>query len=304
MTDALTIAHLTDVHLGPIAGFTPRYWNLKRALGYANWRGNRRLAYERDVLDRIVADLAAQAPDHIAVTGDLTNIGLPQEHINALTWLRGLGSAQRVSVIPGNHDIYSRLGSDPGTARWAAYMASDVHGALHADHGEAFPFVRMLGSVAIIGVNSAVPTPPLVALGRVGAAQVARLATILERLGRARVFRLMLIHHPPLTGQARRYRDLADAGALEAVLARHGAELVIHGHNHRNMLAWCRTSAGGKVAVVGAPSAALGRPHKREPLARYNLYRIAGPPWTIELTGRGLEHPGGPIVELERKLLS
>jgi 3',5'-cyclic AMP phosphodiesterase CpdA len=183
-------------------------------------------------------------------------------------------------------------------------MASDVPGARHADHGETFPFVRMLGPVAIIGVNSAVPTPPLVALGRVGAAQIARLATILERLGRAHVFRLMLIHHPPLTGQARRYRDLVDAGALEAVLARHGAELVIHGHNHRNMLAWCRTTAGGKVAVVGAPSAALARPHKREPLARYNLYRIAGPPWTIELIGRGLERPGGPIVELERKLLS
>jgi hypothetical protein len=29
----LTIAHLTDVHLGPVEGFTPRYWNLKRGLG-------------------------------------------------------------------------------------------------------------------------------------------------------------------------------------------------------------------------------------------------------------------------------
>jgi 3',5'-cyclic AMP phosphodiesterase CpdA len=304
MTHEITVAHLTDVHLGPIAGFTPRYWNLKRALGYANWRRNRRLAYDRAVLDRIVTDLAAQAPDHIAVTGDLTNIGLPQEHINALAWLESLGLPERVSVIPGNHDIYSGMGADPGTGRWTAYMTSDSHGTEHAAHGAAFPFVRMLGPVAIIGVNSAVPTPPLVAAGRVGAQQVARLATLLERLGRARVFRLMLIHHPPLSGQARRFRDLEDAGALQAVLARHGAELVIHGHNHHNMLAWCLTSAGGKVPVVGAPSAALGRPHKREPLARYNLYRIAGPPWTIELTGRGLNEPGGPIVELERRLLS
>ena len=114
MSAAITIAHLTDVHLGPIAGFTPRYWNLKRALGYANWRRNRRPAYQRAVLDRIVVDLAAQAPDHIAVTGDLTNIGLPQEHINALSWLQGVGPPERVSVIPGNHDIYSRLGGDIG----------------------------------------------------------------------------------------------------------------------------------------------------------------------------------------------
>jgi 3',5'-cyclic AMP phosphodiesterase CpdA len=304
MPTAITIAHLTDVHLGPIAGFTPRYWNLKRALGYANWRRSRRSAYARAVLDRIVADLAAQAPDHIAVTGDLTNIGLPQEHINALAWLESLGSPERVSVIPGNHDIYSRQGADPGTGRWAAYMTSDAHGAAHADHGETFPFVRMLGPVAIIGVNSAVPTPPLLAFGRVGSVQVARIAAILERLGRASIFRLMLIHHPPLSGQARRYRELEDASALQAVLARHGAELVLHGHNHHNMLAWCFTSAGGKVPVVGTPSAALGRPHKREPLARYNLYRIAGPPWAIELTGRGLAQPGGPIIELERRLLS
>ena len=115
MTDAITIAHLTDVHLGPIAGFTPRYWNLKRALGYANWLRNRRSAYQRTVLDRILADLAAQAPDHVAVTGDLTNIGLPQEHINALAWLESVGAPERVSVIPGNHDIYSWLGADPGS---------------------------------------------------------------------------------------------------------------------------------------------------------------------------------------------
>jgi hypothetical protein len=69
------------------------------------------------------------------------------------------------------------------------------------------------------------------------------------------------------------------------------------------MLAWCATSRG-RVPVVGAPSAALARYYKGEPLARYNLYRIAGPPWTIELVGRGLETPGGPIVELERRSLA
>src|SRR5204863_1475185 len=304
MSAAITIAHLTDVHLGPIAGFTPRYWNLKRALGYANWLRNRRPAYQRAVLDRIVADLAAQSPDHIAVTGDLTNIGLPQEHINALAWLRGVGPPERVSVIPGNHDIYSRLGGDIGSARWTAYMTSNAQGAAHAGHDEAFPFVRMLGPIALIGINSAVPTPPLVASGRLGADQLARIASVLERLARADIFRLVLIHHPPLPGQARRYRDLEDAAALEKILAQHGADLVIHGHNHHNMLAWCATNAGSRVPVVGAPSAALAHPYKREPLARYNLYRIAGPPWTIELIGRGLERPGGPIVELERRSLA
>lgn len=303
MTTSITIAHLSDVHLGPIAGFLPRYWNLKRALGYVNWLKNRRGAYQRTALDRILADLQAQAPDHVTITGDLVNIGLPQEHINALTWLESVRSAEGASVIPGNHDIYSWLGGDPGAERWAPYMASDAEGMAHAgSSGEAFPFVRMLGRVALIGVNSAVPTPPFVASGRLGAGQLARLASILDRLGGAGAFRLVLIHHPPLPGQAKRYRDLEDAAEMEAVLSRHGAELVIHGHNHHSTLAWC-TTAVGRVPIVGVPSASLGRPHKREPLARYNLYRIAGPPWTIELVGRGLQQEGGAVVELERRLL-
>jgi 3',5'-cyclic AMP phosphodiesterase CpdA len=302
MATPLTIAHLSDVHLGPIAGFRPRYWNVKRALGYANWLRNRRPVYQRVVLDRLVADLRAQGPDHVAVTGDLVNIGLPQEHVAALAWLESLGPPQHVTVIPGNHDIYSRLRRDAGTHRWARYMTSNDAGALHANHGAAFPFVRLLGPVALIGVNSAVPTPPLVASGRLGKEQLARVAGLLERLGRADLFRLVLIHHPPLPGQAGRFRGLEDAVEVEAVLSRHGAELVIHGHNHHNMLAWCRSSAG-PLPVVGAPSAAQGRAYKGEPLARYNLYRIDGPPWRIELIGRGLREAGGPIVEIERRRL-
>jgi len=303
MTTPITIAHLTDVHLGPIAGFGPRYWNLKRAAGYYNWMRHRRLAYRRDVLDRIVADMSAQQPDHVVVTGDLANIGLPQEHINALAWLEALGPPERVTVIPGNHDIYSRIGGDPGTRRWAPYMVSDLQGADFAHHAVDFPFVRVLGQVALVGVNSAVPTPPLMAWGRIGRDQLAALAETLASLGGADLFRVVLIHHPPLPGQTSRARGLQDAAALEAVLARHGAELVIHGHNHINMLAW-GTGPSGRFPVVGAPSASLGRRHRHEPLGRYNLYRIEPAERSIAVVGRGLAEPGGPVVELERRALT
>jgi len=298
---ALTIAHLSDVHLAPIAGFTPRHWNVKRALGYANWLRHRRASFDATALERLLADLKAARPDHIALTGDLVNIGLPQEHINALAWLERLGPPERVSVVPGNHDIYARLRSDPGTERWARYMASD-EGAPPPSHDQRFPYLRRLGRVALIGINSAVPTPPLIAAGRIGQTQLRRLAAHLDALGRSGDFRLVLIHHPPLPGQARRSRGLKDAEELQALLMRHGAELVIHGHNHRAMLSWCVTPQG-HAPVVGAPAAAL-RPTKREaPLARYNLYHIAGPPWTIELIGRGLRQAAGPVLEIERHRL-
>jgi 3',5'-cyclic AMP phosphodiesterase CpdA len=302
MTEVVTIAHLTDVHLGPIAGFTPRHWNLKRALGYLNWVRRRRHDHQRPVLDRLVADLGERAPDHVAVGGDLCNIGLPQEHLTALAWLKHLGPPERISVVPGNHDIYCAPGRDPGVELWAPYMSSDAQGAAFTDGAAGFPFVRVVGGVALVGVNSALPTPLVMAWGCVGGEQLARLAGVLDRLAGAGLFRLVLIHHPPLPGQASAVRGLKDAPALEAVLQRHGAELVVHGHNHLNMLAW-RTSGAGTFPVVGAPSASLGRPHGHEPLARYNLYRVDTVGHGIELIGRGLLEPGGSVVEIERRAL-
>ncbi len=302
MSQALSIAHLTDVHLGPIGGFSPRYWNLKRGAGYLNWVRKRRDGHRRDVLDRIVANMQAHKPDHVAVTGDLANIGLPQEHIDALAWLESIGPPERVSVVPGNHDIYSRIGRDAGTRRWHRYMESNAEGRRFAD-GDAFPFVRVLGKVALVGLNSSMPTPVLLAHGRIGAEQLARLEGILGRLKDAGLFRLVLVHHPPLTGQASAARGLRDAPALEGVLSRVGAELVIHGHNHRNMLAWHPYGAG-RVAVVGAPSASQAVHHGAEALARYNLYRIDADARSIEMIGLGLAEPDGNVVELERRTLS
>jgi hypothetical protein len=87
------------------------------------------------------------------------------------------------------------------------------------------------------------------------------------------------------------------------MLARHGAELAVHGHNHRNMLAW-RPSVSGSFPVVGAPSASQGKLHRHEPLARYNLFRIDAAAGAIGLIGRGLAEPGGAIVEIERRSLA
>lgn len=293
-----TIAHLTDVHLAPIVGLAPRYWNLKRALGYANWIRKRARAHDRANLERLCADLLAQRPDHICVSGDLTNLGLPAEHAAAARWLSQLGLADHVSVVPGNHDIYTHIGSDPGTARWLPFMRSDATSQDIAPAAWGFPYVRKLGPIALIGLNSAHTTPPFVAAGAVGETQRQRLEEVLRRTRDKGLFRLVMIHHPPLPGQAPAARGLADAPALRDVLARCGAELVIHGHNHRVSLARV-PSPDGEVPVVGGASASLSMPHKSETLGRYNLYRVSGPPWRIAVTARGFASPGGAIAQLD-----
>jgi 3',5'-cyclic AMP phosphodiesterase CpdA len=302
MTETFTLVHLSDVHLGPFQGFHIRHLNTKRALGFLNWQRARRFVHLRDVADRIAADALAHAPDHIAVTGDLANLGLPGEYANALAWLQALGDPARVSVVPGNHDIYTgRMGGGVSCLEtWAPYMRSSETWTEAAP--VHFPYVRTQGPLALIGLNSAVPTPPFVAAGRLGSAQIAELARALERLRDAGYIRVVLIHHPPLPGQASPRRALADAAALADVLDRCGADLVLHGHNHRQMLAWRRHSERG-IPVLGAASASAARAHKDEPLGRYHLLRIRREDGVVHIDceTRGLAEPDGPVVRLARQ---
>src|SRR4029079_17667071 len=110
----------------------------------------------------------------------------------------------------------------------AAYMASDAAGSEWTGGAQGFPYARVRGSVALIGVNSAVTTPPLIAWGSVGSEQRERLRRILQRVGEAGLFRLVLIHHPPVPGLASGGRELRDAAKVESVLIENGAELVIY----------------------------------------------------------------------------
>lgn len=305
MTATITIAHLSDVHLSPLVGFTPRHWNAKRTLGFVNWHSKRRHIHSRRVADRLIADIKAQAPDHIVMTGDLINIGLPAEYEAAARWLKTIAPPSSLSVVPGNHDIYTRLHDDPGIGRWNAYMASDEWGLSHgASVIGGFPYVRQVGPIAIVGLCSAVPTAPGMAIGRLGQLQLAATKQLLEQLGRADIFRLVMIHHPPLPGQARANHDLIDAPDMAGILATAGAELVLHGHNHRPMAASVEFQ-GGLAQVIGVGSASASLVQGIEPLARYNLIRISGRPgnWRIDLRQRGLENEDGAVVELGNRPL-
>ena len=298
MSRPFVLAHLSDVHLGPLPRLGVRHWNVKRTLGWLNWMRHRSAAHLPETLARLIADLAEQRPDHVAVTGDLINIGLPGEYETAARWLADLGTPHDVSVIPGNHDIYTRLTAGPGIAQWSAYMTSEVR-----QPGETFPYVRRRGPVAIIGLNSAIPTRPFYAIGRIGEDQLQRLASLLDELAGEDLVRIVLVHHAPLPGQTTPTHALIDAAALEYVLMRHGADLVLHGHLHRRTLVY-RQGPVAPVICVGVPSASLAAPRALEVLARYHLYRITpGHPARVELIARGLDRPDGPIVEIERLAL-
>jgi 3',5'-cyclic AMP phosphodiesterase CpdA len=248
----------------------------------------------------LAGDIARHHPDHIAVTGDLINIALEAEFASAASWLAALGRPENVSVVPGNHDAYVARTAGLARLHWGAHMAGD--------HGEpGFPFVRRRGGVALIGVSSAIPTAPFLATGRLGRHQLDALAEMLDALGRERLCRILLIHHPPV-GRFDFQKRLIDGHETRVVLRKVGAELVLHGHTHlpsRNAI----TGPRGPIPVVGVQSASAG-PSAFQP-AGWNRITVtdtgtatSSTPWRIELERRGLRRGGALIDTLERVVLA
>jgi 3',5'-cyclic AMP phosphodiesterase CpdA len=298
MTETFTLAHFSDVHLPPVFGTAWRYWNAKRLLGYANWIRKRRRVHQAETADKLIADAVALRADHIAIAGDLINLGLPSEYEAALSWLRGIGSPADVTVVPGNHDVYSSLHGDPGIARWAEYMGGE-------NDTLAFPFVRRVGPIAIVGLNSAVETPPFVASGQLGRHQLEIAAEQLAALGEEGVIRVVLIHHPPLPNLASPRRGLRDAAHLAHLLERGSAELVLYGHNHKTRVDWL-PSRKKAVPLVGVASASASVTHGQEQLASYNLFTFfkSESGLRIRHTVRGIDAPEAPVKKISEAILT
>lgn len=288
------LAHISDIHLAPLP--PPRLAELisKRGLGYINWLRKRRAIHRREVLDALIADLKAQRPDHIAVTGDLVNLALSNEFAPGRAWLDALGATAGTTFVPGNHDAYVHPIAEQATREWGDYM--------RGDGGETFPFVRRRGHVALIGISTAVPTLPLSATGLVGASQLERLGAVLASLAKEDVFRVVLLHHPPIAG-VNRFRHLRDASALREVLRKHGADLVLHGHLHESSLIWL-AGPRDNIPCAGAPSIS-GAPDSHDEPAGYNLFEIGGEPgaWQCAAIMRSLDPEDGTIREVGRQLL-
>ena len=280
------LAHLSDAHIGPLPRPTLRELASKRATGYLNWHRRSRL-HDMAVLDSLVGDLKAQAPHHIAMTGDILNLGLAAEFPLARRWLERLGPPANVSFVPGNHDAYVRSSMLPLAQTFAPWLAHE-DGTPAPPRAGDFPIVRQRDGVALIGLSSAIPTAPFLASGTIGPEQLVRLGLTLAWAKREGLARVVMVHHPPYRGGAGPARGLRDAPSFAQVIATHGADLIIHGHNHRAMLAHL-PGLEGPVPVVGVPSASAvpGSPDHR---AAYHLFAIErrGASWSVRARGRGL----------------
>jgi 3',5'-cyclic AMP phosphodiesterase CpdA len=237
----IRIAHLSDIHFG---------------------------AHRPDLMDSLMADIAAAAPDAVAVSGDLTQSARRLEFDAAAAFLRALPAPS--VVVPGNHDI-PRLDLrarfiDP-RARWRHHVAPETEPTL------------LLDGVALLGLDTVrraqwhldwsaggVSTAQRLRLG-------ARLAAIGDRLP------LLVAHHPLRNPPEMAKARMLPRGhrALRTMLRDAGVPAVLCGHLHR--AAVIRAPDQGPAMVL----AASGISHRVPDAANgWNLLRIEGRAIAVE----------------------
>ncbi len=271
------IAHVSDLHvLSPHRVEWRRILVNKRITGYANLVAHRARVYRREYLLAVLSAAAAGA-DHVVVTGDITNLSLEREFEEARALLDGVARNVEVTVVPGNHDVY--LPSVHVARRFphhfGAFLRSDLPELAREMETGAFPCVKLRGPVAIIAHSSAVPRPPFVASGRLGATQLAALEQVLAHPEVTRRTPVVLVHHPPVDDRIRLrvLRDgLVDAERLRAALALLARGLVLFGHLHVRVRRPVPT-APGDLEAIAASGAALDNPNPAV-RAGFNAYAI------------------------------
>jgi len=293
------LGHLSDLHATPVVVGNPLQLLNKRFFGWLSWRLRRGRFHRPSVVDALMEDLSAVRIDHLVVTGDLTNLSLASEFCAARDRLKRLGDARDVSIVPGNHDAYVRIAQADSWNLWSDYFESDDRAVAGEglDPRDRFPTLRVRGPLAVVGLCSALPTRPFDATGTLGASQLERLERMLGELAQGDLCRVISIHHPITEGATHSRRWLRDAESLRAVIRRTGAELVVHGHNHRTLLA-AIDGPEASIPVVGVRSASdIGqRPERR---AQYHIYEIernreaSGPRYRIAMRVRGYDLGSG-----------
>ena len=274
-----TLIHISDFHVCRPETVVSTAFASKRILSYLSWRIRRRRQHDPGVLDALASAVRDQAPDQVVVTGDLTQLALPGECDTARRCLEAIGPPHKVFMVPGNHDALVAAGQEMRWSRWAEYLSADAPGS---PGRTVWPTLRVRGQAALIGLSSALPTRPFSAAGRVGADQLARCSELLHAAAQRSLYRVLLIHHPPVPGMLSARKRLDDAEAFAGMVQQKGAELILHGHLHRRSHTYL-PGPNAPVPVLGAPSASATSP---DPLHRagFGVVRINRTPAGWEAT--------------------
>ncbi len=278
---SIRIAHLSDLHILDLTGVRTSQLVLnKRITGWVNLKVKRSSHHKPWVVEAMADDLRERRVDHVVITGDLTNLSLDPEFERVRSMIERMGyTPDEVSVVPGNHDVYTHGAqrSQRFAKHFAKYLTSDVVVGGGGHPSGPFPFVRLRGPAAIIGLSTAVARMPLIASGWAGESQLAALSKLLDREELRGFIPVVMAHHPitnPGGTLATVLRGWSEASALRKMPSRTSGALSLHGHLHHRVHEVIEGDGGGRIHRLGATSASLLH---RDPtmMAGYNLYEIS-----------------------------
>lgn len=266
------IAHVSDLHVLDVEGVPWHRFVNKRLTGAVSLMTARANAHPIALIEQLVSDVAEAAVDHVVVTGDISNLALESEFTRARQLLAPLGGPDRLSVIPGNHDIYTR-----GSARVRRFerffgdlMWPGVNDPTDADRA-TYPWHKRVGDVHIVGLCSAEPRAPLIASGHVTSAQLDRLKSLSQEHGFADRYAIGLVHHNLHARGARKdaMHGLSNRDAVMAATREAGLDMLLHGHTHV-----AHRFERGELTIIGSGSSTWDSRHP-DHVARYNIYHVS-----------------------------
>jgi 3',5'-cyclic AMP phosphodiesterase CpdA len=278
------VAHVTDLHLverdhhrrGAAQKSRLLYLNSGRKLD-----PEVRLDHAREALRR------AARCDHVVVTGDLTEDGTEAQFELLAELLHESALApERVTLVPGNHDIYERR-----------------DGFEHALEGPLRAFARTsalgqpleLGaSTVLVPVSTAIPQRMLLSAGALAHNDRAAL----DRLARDPAVRgstlLVAQHHPPLGHRNPIWNwidGMAAAQRNASLLCNHAHMHVLHGHTHERKS--LRVRLHGPEQVHSGAAVVMSSDHVR-------FYSVGGGELQVLDLESAVHAPKGAVANLGR----
>ncbi len=264
----MKIGHISDLHWLDLAGASPLDFLNKRISGGINLLAGRAKIHSRDVARAAVRAIRAQKCVHLIVSGDLSNLSLAAEFRGVKSMLNEYYSDLEMTIVPGNHDYYT---AESHCAKRFERMIYPMRpGCVDVGVDMTWPFVNIVGKVALFGLCSAYPRPWFVAGGRIGEGQLKALEWMLVQREVAGCTKVVVLHHHILQvnmSAGESWRNLEDADALLKLCRKYGVSMIVHGHNHLYEL---RKTNGIILAEAGSCSVSAFRDENRA--GKFNIY--------------------------------
>ncbi|HEY4613770.1 MAG TPA: metallophosphoesterase [Bacteroidota bacterium] len=219
----------------------------------------------------LLREIAEQGCDHLLITGDIVSTADPDDYYLAREILLKfqLLSGSRLTVVPGNHDIFGGphravdILSFPRHIRTLDYykhlalfkeaFEESFEGSVQLFQGRRFPFLKVAGPFAILGLNSIPPwslwNNPLGSNGMLDQPHVDCLRSLVSAESLRGLIPVVAIHHhfndlasdgTPTNGVWKRIEQktmrMKKRRMLVKLFKSIGVQYIFHGHIHRNEL--------------------------------------------------------------------